>query len=68
MQCDKTGDFEVRFINLLVTNELSHPYHLDDSTVIFKGVRSNISFLVTFAFLQFGVILTKCFWSRCFVS
>ena len=32
-------------LNPLVTNGISHPYHLDESIFIFKGIRSNISFL-----------------------
>ena len=32
-------------VNPLVTNGLSHPYHLDESIVIFRGIRSKISFL-----------------------
>ena len=31
--------------NPLVTNGISHPYHLDESTVIVRGVRSKFSFL-----------------------
>ena len=31
--------------NPLVTYRLSHPYHLDESIFILKGVRSKISFL-----------------------
>ena len=36
-------------INPLVTNGFSHPYHLDESIVIFRGVRSNFSFLFHFS-------------------
>ena len=32
-------------INPLVTNELSHPYQMDESTFIFRGIRSDFSFL-----------------------
>ena len=32
-------------LNPLVTNGLSHPYHLDESTFIFRDIRSNISIL-----------------------
>ena len=35
-------------INPLVTNGLSHPYHLNKSTLILKGIRSNLSFLFPF--------------------
>ena len=34
--------------NPLVTNGLSHPYHLDESTFIFRGIKSKISFLFHF--------------------
>ena len=30
----------------LVTNGLSHPYYLDESTFIFRGIRSDFSFLI----------------------
>ena len=30
----------------LVTNGFSHPYHLDESTFIFRGMRSNFSFFL----------------------
>ena len=33
-------------ISPLVTNGLSHPYHLDESTFIFRGIRSNFAFLL----------------------
>ena len=36
-------------INPYVTNELSHPDHLDESTFILRGIRSNISFLFHFS-------------------
>ena len=32
-------------LNQLVTNGLSHHYHLDESTFIIRGIRSNFSFL-----------------------
>ena len=35
-------------IYLLVTNGLSHTYHLDESTFISRGVRRNLSFLFHF--------------------
>ena len=35
-------------INPLVTNGLSHPYHLDESTFIFRGIWSDFSFLFHF--------------------
>ena len=31
-------------LNPLVTNGLSHPYHLDEFIFIFRGIRSNFSF------------------------
>ena len=42
--------FEERFsreanLKSLVTNGLSHPYHLDESISIFRDTRSNISVL-----------------------
>ena len=33
-----------RKFNPLVTNGLSHPYHLDESIFIYRGIRSNIPF------------------------
>ena len=33
----------------LVTNELSHPYHLDEFFFIFRDIRSNFSFLFHFS-------------------
>ena len=41
--------FSVGFHKPLVTNGLSHPYHLDDSPFILRGVRSNFSFLFHFS-------------------
>ena len=38
-----------KIINPLVTNGLSHLYHLDESTSIFRGIRSNFSFLFNFS-------------------
>ena len=38
-----TSDF-----NPLVTNGLSDPYHLDESTLIFRGIGSIFSFLFHF--------------------
>ena len=32
-------------LNPLVTNKLSHPYHLDKSIFIFRDIRSNFSFI-----------------------
>ena len=32
-----------------MTNGLSHPYHLDESTFIFRGIRSDFSFLFHFS-------------------
>ena len=41
-------------LNPLVTNGLSHHYHLDKSILIFRGIGSNFSFLFHFSmkFLQ----------------
>ena len=36
-------------INPLVTNGLSHHYHLDESVFIFRGIGSNFSFLFHFS-------------------
>ena len=36
-------------VNPYVTNGLSHPYHLDESTFIFRNIRSNFSFLFHFS-------------------
>ena len=36
-------------INPLVTNELSHPYQLDESTFFFRVNRSSFSFLFHFS-------------------
>ena len=36
-------------INLYVTNEFFHPYHLDESTFILRGTRSDYSFLFHFS-------------------
>ena len=35
--------------NPYVTNELSHPYHLDESTFVIRGIRSEFSFLCHFS-------------------
>ena len=40
----KIGKIPLRF-NPLVTNGRSHPYHLDESMFISRGIRSNFSFL-----------------------
>ena len=37
------------FINPLVTNGLSHPYHLDESIFILRGIRVDFSFLFHFS-------------------
>ena len=45
----RTGFLKVRVqivINPLVTNGLSHPYHLDESTLISRDIRSIFSFLL----------------------
>ena len=39
----------LHFINPLVTNGFSHPYHLDESTFIFRGIRNIFSFLFHFS-------------------
>ena len=36
-------------VNPFVTNGLSHPYQLDESTFIFRGIGSNFSFLFHFS-------------------
>ena len=36
-------------LNPLVTNGLSHLYHFDESTSIYRGIRSNFSFLFHFS-------------------
>ena len=40
--------FESQTINPYLTNGFSHHYHLDESTFIFRGVRSNFEFLFYF--------------------
>ena len=35
--------------NPLVANGISHPYHLDESTFIYRGIRSDFSFLFHFS-------------------
>ena len=35
-------------INPLVTNGLSHPNHLHESTFILKGIKSNLSYYFSF--------------------
>ena len=35
--------------NIIVTNGLSHPYHLDESTFIFRGIGRIFSFLFHFS-------------------
>ena len=40
--------YYVLFINPLVTNGLSHPYHLDESTSILRGIRRRFSFFFSF--------------------
>ena len=44
----KVERFSMVSINTFVTNGLSHPYHLDESTFIFRVIRSNFSFLFHF--------------------
>ena len=41
--------FDIHFINPLVTNGLSHPYYLDESTFMFRGIASIFSFLFHFS-------------------
>ena len=36
-------------LNPLVTNGLYHPYHLDEPTLVFRGIRSSFSFLLNFS-------------------
>ena len=36
-------------VNPLVTNGLSHSYHLDESTFIYRGIRNDFSFLFYFS-------------------
>ena len=36
-------------VNPLVTNGISHPYHLDESIFIFRDIRSIFSFLFHFS-------------------
>ena len=52
------GSLEVSFgavsmfyvcINPLLTNGISHPYHFDESSFIFRGIRSNFTFLFHFS-------------------
>ena len=38
-----------KLFNPLVTNGLSHLYHLDESTFIFRGIRGNFSFSFHFS-------------------
>ena len=40
--------YKLAHLNPLVTSGLPHPYHLDESTFIFRGVRSSFSFFVSF--------------------
>ena len=40
---------QITQLSPLVTNGLSHPYHLDESTFIFRGVRSKFSFAFHFS-------------------
>ena len=37
-----------------MTNGLSHPYHLDESTSIFRDIRSEFSFLFNFSIKIFS--------------
>ena len=49
-----TMSFRARSVNPFVTNGLSHPYHLDESTFVFRGVESNVSlsFLFSMKFMS----------------
>ena len=38
-----------QIINPLVINGISHPYHLDDYTFSFRGIRNEFSFLFHFS-------------------
>ena len=42
--CRYFGFRYIHYVNPLVTNGLSHPYHLDESTFSFSGIRSDFSF------------------------
>ena len=48
-----------------MTNGLSHPYHLDEFTFIFRGIRSNFSFHFSMNFLlqanRIASDVTPCF-------
>ena len=39
--------YYIMYINPYVTNGLSHPYHLDESTFFFRGIRSNFLFFIS---------------------
>ena len=43
------GKFLLSTLDPFVTNGLSHPYHLDVSTFIYRGIRSNFSFFFHFS-------------------
>ena len=48
---DEDGEeyrFALELLNPLVTNELSHRYHLDESTFILRGIRREFLFLFHF--------------------
>ena len=40
----KIMNIDTQDFNPLVTNGISHPYHLDESTFIYRGTRSDVSF------------------------
>ena len=43
-----SGNATLLLLNQLVTNVFSHPYHLDESTLIFRSIGSDFSFLFHF--------------------
>ena len=45
----RAGKCDPERVNPLVTNGLSHPYQLDESTFNFRGIRSNFSLLFHFS-------------------
>ena len=45
----QTAVVTLKLINLLVTNELSNPYHLDESIFIVRDIRSIFSLLFYFS-------------------
>ena len=41
--------YSIKLLNPRVTNGLSHPYLLDESTFIFRDIKGNFSFLFHFS-------------------